>query len=270
MSSEATSTLTPEERAVPLRTSVLLTLRTLPEARLMFSEEPKLSPVASNWKVLSPSPESTVIPAPSAAASLAAPVAIWMFLSSILTVVELMVVVVPSTWRSPAITTVPVLSPTPAGSSVRVAGPEIVSLVTRTALPSAPVANTVAVMMPEAVACLTPASPETVRLPDTVSLPVTARVEPLKVRLPLSSSSPPEPARTTRPSVRSLTAALLSVAPPVTVRPEAMLAPPSTSRAPVTVAPADTTMSVVPSWLVVVIPVAWRFTKLAPAPPPRT
>ena len=247
MSSEATSTVTPEERAVALRTSLLLTLRTLPVARLMFSEEPKLSPVASNWKVLSPSPESTVIPAPSAAASLAAPVAIWMFLSSILTVVELMVVVVPSTWRSPAITTVPVLSPTPAGSSVRVAGPEIVSLVTRTALPSAPVANTVAVMMPEAVAFLTPASPETVRSPDTVSSPVTARVEPSKVRLPLSSSSPPEPARTTRPSVRSLTAALLSVAPPVTVRPEAMLAPPSTSRAPVTVAPADTTMSVVPS-----------------------
>ena len=36
---------------------------------------------------------------------------------------ELTVVVVPSTWRLPAITTVPVLSPTAAGSIVNVAGP---------------------------------------------------------------------------------------------------------------------------------------------------
>ena len=56
-----------------LRTSVLFTFSTLPVARLMFSDEPKLSPVASNWNVLLPSPELTVIPAPSAAASLAAP-----------------------------------------------------------------------------------------------------------------------------------------------------------------------------------------------------
>ena len=69
----------------------------MPLARFIFSEEPKLSPVASNWNVLSPSPESTVIPPPSAAASLAAPVAIWIFLSAILTVVLSIVVVVPST-----------------------------------------------------------------------------------------------------------------------------------------------------------------------------
>ena len=73
MSTEAASTTTFELSAVALRISVFATLRTLPDARLMFSEEPKLSPVASNWKVLLPSPELTVIPPPSAAASLAAP-----------------------------------------------------------------------------------------------------------------------------------------------------------------------------------------------------
>ena len=41
-----------------------------------FSEEPKLSPASWNWKVLLPSPEVIVNPAPSAAASLAAPSAI--------------------------------------------------------------------------------------------------------------------------------------------------------------------------------------------------
>ena len=51
--------------------------------------------------VLSPSPESTVNPAPSAAASSAAPVATWKFLSSIATVVLLMVVVVPFTVKLP-------------------------------------------------------------------------------------------------------------------------------------------------------------------------
>ena len=42
----------------------------------------------------------------------------------------------------------PVLSPTPAGSSVKVAGPEIVFGVTRIADPSAPVWNAVAVATP--------------------------------------------------------------------------------------------------------------------------
>ena len=41
----------------------------------------------------------------------------------------------------------------------------------------------------------------TVILPLTVSSPVTARVDPSKVKLPLSSSSPPVPAITTRLSV---------------------------------------------------------------------
>ena len=66
-----------------------------------------------------------VIPAPLAAAESAASVAIEKFKSSIDTVVELTVVVVPSTCRLPAMTTVPVLSPCVAGSSVNVAGPRI-------------------------------------------------------------------------------------------------------------------------------------------------
>ena len=74
ISSESSETSIAAAKAVPERISVLATLSTLPEARLMFSDEPQLSPVASNWKVLSPSPESAVIPAPSAAASFAAPV----------------------------------------------------------------------------------------------------------------------------------------------------------------------------------------------------
>ena len=42
-----------------------------------FSEEPKLSPVSWNWKVLLPPSTDTIVnPAPSAAASLAAPSAI--------------------------------------------------------------------------------------------------------------------------------------------------------------------------------------------------
>ena len=48
----------------------------------------------------------------------------------------------------------------------------------------------------------------TVILPLTVSSPVTARVDPSNVKLPLSSSSPPEPAITTRLSVRSAIAAV--------------------------------------------------------------
>ena len=48
-------------------------------------------------------------------------------------------VVVPSTCKSPAIITLPVLLPTAAGSRVIVAGPEIVFDETRIADPEAPV-----------------------------------------------------------------------------------------------------------------------------------
>ena len=66
---------------------------------------------------------STVIPAPFAAAASAAPLASTIFLSSTVRVVELIVVVVPSTCKSPAITTFPVLSPCAEGSMVNVSGP---------------------------------------------------------------------------------------------------------------------------------------------------
>ena len=66
---------TPDPRVVAFKTDVLLILYALPDARFKFSEAPQLSPVASNWNVLSPSPESTVIPPPFAAASFAEPVA---------------------------------------------------------------------------------------------------------------------------------------------------------------------------------------------------
>ena len=68
---------------------------------------------------------STVIPAPLAAALSAAPLASVIFKSSTVSVVLLIVVVVPSICKSPAITTLPVLSPTPAGSIVNTAGPAI-------------------------------------------------------------------------------------------------------------------------------------------------
>ena len=64
-----------------------------------------------------------VIPAPSAAAASAAESASTMFLSFILTVVELITVCVPSTCKLPSILTVPVLSPTVAGSIINSAGP---------------------------------------------------------------------------------------------------------------------------------------------------
>ena len=65
-----------------------------------------------------------MIPAPSAVKSVGlATVASSIFLSSTVSVVELIVVVVPSTCKLPLITTSPVSSPTAAGSIVNVAGP---------------------------------------------------------------------------------------------------------------------------------------------------
>ena len=49
----------------------------------------------------------------------------------------------------------------------------------------------------------------------TVSFPVTANVVPSKVKLPLSSSSPPVPAITTRLSVKSSTLKLFARPPPL-------------------------------------------------------
>ena len=63
---------------------------------------------------------------------------------------------------------------------------------------------------------LTVRFPVTVTLLDAVIEPVTARVEPLNVRLPLSSIAPAVPANTTRPDVRSDTFALANVDSPLT------------------------------------------------------
>ena len=68
---------------------------------------------------------STVNPAPLAAAEFTAPLATVILRSETSSVVLLTVVCVPSTCKSPAITTVPVLSPTPAGSIIKFAGPAI-------------------------------------------------------------------------------------------------------------------------------------------------
>jgi hypothetical protein len=101
--------------------------------------------VSWNWKVLLPSPETILIPPPSAAASFAAPKPRTIFLSTTVIVVDLMVVVVPSICRLPLITTVPVSSPTAAGSIVRVAGPLMVLVLIPIAEPEAPVTNCAAV-----------------------------------------------------------------------------------------------------------------------------
>ena len=246
------TTLAP--RVVALNVSTLFILYTLPVATFRFSEDPKLSPVASNWNVLLPSPDSIVIPPPLAAASLAAPSATKMFLSATVTVVELTVVVVPSTWKSPAITTLPVLSPTPAGSRVIVAGPEIVFEVTLIADPSAPVWN---------------AEPVTVL--EAFTVPVTPNCDPLNVRFAESSKAPDVPAITTLLSVRSET-----VAEERTVSPPAMFAPPSasiapfTSKVPVNVETPDTFNCVASTNATVLIPVTLTAANVAPCPPPRT
>ena len=64
-----------------------------------------------------------VIPPPSNAELSAALSAITIFLSLRLTVVEFMIVCVPSTCKLPSILTVPVLSPMAAGSITKLAGP---------------------------------------------------------------------------------------------------------------------------------------------------
>ena len=73
------------------------------------------------------------------------------------------------------------------------------------------------------------ALPPVVTSPDAATVPVTVRVLPSNVKLPLSSNSPEAPAITTRLSVRSLTFAELTTKPP------AILTPPLASIAPVNV-----------------------------------
>ena len=118
---------------------------------------------------------STVIPPPFAAELSAAPEAKTMFLSSISSVVELMVVVVPSTCRLPAMITVPAL-PGVCGSSVRL--PLVVAIV----LPLISILSTVSLESPSisestltvtlVVFALTP--PEIIRFSPVVNSPVPA------------------------------------------------------------------------------------------------
>ena len=67
--------------------------------------------------------------------------------------------------------------------------------------------------------------PPTLVLPVDVITPVTVIVEPSKVKLPESSISPAVPARTTLPSVKSLTLALDNVAAPVLIVPVTVALP---------------------------------------------
>ena len=64
---------------------------------------------------------------------------------------------------------------------------------------------------------LTVRSPPTEKLPVEFMLPVTFNCDPLNVRLPLSCSSPFDPAVTTLPDVRSDTCIDATVATPVTL-----------------------------------------------------
>ena len=103
--------------ALPLTFPV--TLPTKSVAKSLFISQRSL-PLTYVNVALAP---SMVIPAPFAALAFAAPLASVKFKSSILTVVELIVVCTPSTCKLPAITTVPVSSPNAAGSITKLAGP---------------------------------------------------------------------------------------------------------------------------------------------------
>ena len=92
--------------------------------------------------------EPIPIPAPSRSAFVPTVDAIPTLKSASSIVVELTINWVPSTYKSPLILTAPVLSPTAAGSIVRVAGPLIVSVLILTPVPDAPVESWVAVIIP--------------------------------------------------------------------------------------------------------------------------
>jgi hypothetical protein len=107
-----------------------------------------------------------------AGAEFAASVAILKLRSSIATVVEFIVVVVPSTCKLPAITTVPVSSPCVAGSIVKLAGP---------------LKYPVVVMLPTLIAGV-PAKP--VAVPDNVAVTVPPKLAPVSTtKIPALSLS---------------------------------------------------------------------------------
>jgi len=132
--SSATVTLVAiEEVPVKLvadKTCVPATFNTFPEARSICSELVQESVESTQFQVLSPSVESTVIPAPSTAASFPLPFAISIFLSFTVRVVLSIVVVVPATVKSPGIVTKPaeliVKRPTPPVLKVKVSDPPLI------------------------------------------------------------------------------------------------------------------------------------------------
>ena len=87
------------------------------------------------------------IPAPSRRRFVPTVVAIPTLKSASSIVVELIIVWVPSTYKSPLILTAPVLTPTPAGSIIISFGPLIVLEVILIALPISPVENRVAAVI---------------------------------------------------------------------------------------------------------------------------
>ena len=81
-----------EPKVVEDKTSLVPILYTFPEDKSKFSDEVQESVASTHLNVLSPSPESRVIPPPSAAASFKAPLPRTIFLSSTRIVVELITV----------------------------------------------------------------------------------------------------------------------------------------------------------------------------------
>ena len=179
---------TPVPRVVALRTEVLLILYTFPLARFKFSEAPQLSPVASKLNVLSPSPESTVKPAPFAAASSAAPVATWKFLSSMATVVELIVVVVPFTVRFPEMTALSAIVVVPPLESI-VRLPDDVDTVLPFIVTLSAAMSPVTVRVPTTFVVSKSVVPSTSRFPLKSALPASVRVDAMSTAPSMSTAS---------------------------------------------------------------------------------
>ena len=212
--SEDATTVDPS--VVPDKIVAVLCFSTLPFARSICSDDVHESVASTQFQVLEESAESTVIPAPSAAASLAADLAIVMFLSVKLMVVDSTVVVEPCTVKLPVRVRLVAASVPSFELNVRllpVTGDLLpVAAVTNTGKQVVSVDSSATVILDAAPVTLPTTSPVTSPTTSPVNevpviVPVTARTEPLNVRLPLSSSSPEVPARTTLPDVRSAIAA---------------------------------------------------------------
>ena len=108
--------VTPLPRVAELNTDVPLISYCLPDTRLQSSLEVNAEALLFHVIVLRILAEPIPIPAPSRSKLVHAVVAIPICASAISTIEELMVVVVPSTYKSPYILTAPVLFPIADGS----------------------------------------------------------------------------------------------------------------------------------------------------------